>query len=223
MARPPKNGLDYYPQDTDIHNDRKIRRLITEFGGNGYLVYDYIKCLCYRENGYWLQYDDGFCFDVADVLKAGTTENSVLEILKGCFRMSLFNSEVFKAFRIITSAGIQKRYLKIKKNGVIKEEIRCFSEETAENNEETTENSDLSTQSKEKESKIKEKKMALKAQLEPFRTEYGDNMLLAFLNYWGEADKSGSKLRWEMQKTWELKSRLRTWANNDLKFKQNSK
>ena len=91
MARQKKIGLDYAPQDTDIHADRQVRRLLSEFGATGYLVYDYIKCQCYKENGYWLKYDDGFCFDVADVLKSGTTESSVLEILKGCFRMDLFN------------------------------------------------------------------------------------------------------------------------------------
>ena len=218
MARPSKTGLQYFPQDTDIHSDRKIRRLITEFGATGYLVYDYIKCLCYKENGYWLNYDDGFCFDVADVLKAGITENSVLEILKGCFRMSLFNAEVFRASRIITAAGIQTRYLKVKKSAIILSELNVIDNETPHSEAITPENDDLSTQSKVKESKVKEKKMALKAELEPFRSTYGDDMLLAFLNYWGEINQATGKLRFELQRTWEIKARLRTWSNNEIKF-----
>jgi hypothetical protein len=128
---------------------------LNEFGATGYLVYDYIKTLCYKDNGYFLQYDDGFCFDVADVLKSGTTENSVKEILRGCFRMSLFDEKVFKAFRVITSKGIQERYLKAKKGGLIVSEYKCL----VVNSVETPEKDDLSTQRKGKESKEKESKV----------------------------------------------------------------
>jgi|GEM_PF-5995926 len=157
MARKKKLGLDYAPQDTDIHSDRKIRRLLNEFGATGYLVYDYVKCLCYKENGYWIKYDDGFCFDVADVLKSGITENSVLEILKGCFRMCLFNSDVFKAFRIITSKGIQERYLEVRKNDRIADDLNVIDGIRYKNDDLSTENEYLSHKEKEKKEKeIKE-------------------------------------------------------------------
>jgi hypothetical protein len=158
MARPLKNGVGYFPQDADIHSDRKIRRLMTEFGAAGYLVYDYIKCQCYKENGYWVQFDSNFCFDVSDVLKCGTTEKSVQEILDACLRMNLFNSKVFNSHQIITSSGIQKRFLKIRKTGVIRAEIEVMDAETPLIYTITTENDDLSTQSK-KESKVKERKV----------------------------------------------------------------
>jgi len=35
-----------------------------------------------------------------------------------------------------------------------------------------------------------------------------------FVSYWTEPNKSKTKIRWEMQKTWEMKRRIRTWMNN---------
>lgn len=33
-----------------------------------------------------------------------------------------------------------------------------------------------------------------------------------FFEYWTEPNKSGSKMRWELEKTWDLKRRLQRWA-----------
>lgn len=36
-------------------------------------------------------------------------------------------------------------------------------------------------------------------------------MIRAFFDYWSEPNTSGTKMRYEMQKTWNLAGRLRTW------------
>ncbi len=40
---------------------------------------------------------------------------------------------------------------------------------------------------------------------------YGKNMVRAFYDYWSEPTQSGNKMRFELQKTWCLAGRLRTW------------
>lgn len=40
------------------------------------------------------------------------------------------------------------------------------------------------------------------------------NTLQEFYDYWTEPNKSGTKMRWELEKTWDLKRRLQRWANN---------
>ena len=40
----------------------------------------------------------------------------------------------------------------------------------------------------------------------------------AFLNYWTEPNKLGTKMRFEMEKTWSLSGRLATWTKNEKKF-----
>jgi hypothetical protein len=47
-------------------------------------------------------------------------------------------------------------------------------------------------------------------------------MLRAFYDYWSELNKSGAKMRWEMEKTWELSRRLATWAAREPNFKTNN-
>ena len=45
--------------------------------------------------------------------------------------------------------------------------------------------------------------------------KYGKEMIRAFFDYWGELNKSETKMRYEMKKTWEVNLRLATWAKNE--------
>lgn len=40
-----------------------------------------------------------------------------------------------------------------------------------------------------------------------------------FFNYWSEANKSKTKMRWELEKTFETEKRLAKWASNNFEFK----
>ncbi len=67
-----------------------------------------------------------------------------------------------------------------------------------------------------KETKLLEKKkVEFKDTVRPFIDQYGVMMCRAFVQYWGEASKSGKKLRWEMEKTWEVGLRLARWKKNE--------
>jgi len=48
---------------------------------------------------------------------------------------------------------------------------------------------------------------------------YPKEMLKDFFDYWSESNKSKTKMRFEMQPTWDIKKRLATWAKNDKGFK----
>ena len=49
------------------------------------------------------------------------------------------------------------------------------------------------------------------------------DMLNKFINYWSELNKSGTKMRHELEKTWEIEKRLATWKNNNDKFENPKK
>lgn len=53
----------------------------------------------------------------------------------------------------------------------------------------------------------------------PFVDKYPKDMLRRFYDYWSEANKSRTKLRYELEKTWEVSKRLATWASRDNGFK----
>lgn len=130
MARPHKPGLDYFPQDTDIFHDKKIKRLISGFGAKGFMIHEYIKTLVYGDKGYYIKNDNDFAFDVADFLGNGITEQLVKETIAGCIKLGLFNESLVDRFGILSSSGIQKRYLFAKRNGVIDVSMRVITEET---------------------------------------------------------------------------------------------
>lgn len=55
--------------------------------------------------------------------------------------------------------------------------------------------------------------------LVPFVDIYGKDMIRAFYDYWVEPNKSGSRMRFEMEKTWETSKRLGTWERNNFNGK----
>ncbi len=51
-----------------------------------------------------------------------------------------------------------------------------------------------------------------------FKELYSVEMLEAFVDYWTEPNKSKTKLRYELQKTFDVSRRLKTWSKNESKF-----
>lgn len=45
-----------------------------------------------------------------------------------------------------------------------------------------------------------------------------DTEIKKFVSYWTEPNKSGSKQRWELERTFDVKRRLHTWFGNAAKF-----
>lgn len=65
---------------------------------------------------------------------------------------------------------------------------------------------------------IDERKLKFAHSLKEFTDIYGREMIKEFYGYWTEPNKSNTKFKQEMQKTWDLKRRLETWANNQKNF-----
>jgi hypothetical protein len=68
---------------------------------------------------------------------------------------------------------------------------------------------------------IKERKQKFASTLEPFQKLYPKQMLSDFYKYWGELNKSGTKFKQELEKTWDLERRLEMWARRDKDFNKN--
>ena len=45
--------------------------------------------------------------------------------------------------------------------------------------------------------------------------KYGYNMLKAFVDYWTEKNSRGKKMKYQMEKTFDIDKRLSTWSKND--------
>ena len=64
---------------------------------------------------------------------------------------------------------------------------------------------------------IERRKQLFAESIAPFVEEYGRDMCNAFFSYWTEPNKSGTRMRWELEKTWDVNRRLKRWTNNNFK------
>jgi hypothetical protein len=70
---------------------------------------------------------------------------------------------------------------------------------------------------------ISEKKLKFYDDCKPYIEKYPKEMLRRFYNYWVELNKSGTRMRYELERTFEISRRLTTWANNDKGFNKADK
>lgn len=52
----------------------------------------------------------------------------------------------------------------------------------------------------------------------PYVTQYGKEMIRAFFDYWSEPNKSMTKMRFELERTWDISRRLSLWASRENQF-----
>ena len=156
MARPIKQGLEYFPFDINFFQDLKIRKLIKYQGGKSITVYALLLCNIYKE-GYYMRWDEELPFIISE--QTGFEEAYIREVIKCCLLVGLFSRELYEMEKILTSRGIQERYQNIcilcRRKCDFSEFTLISSEETDVNSEETAVNSENSTQRKGK--KIKRK------------------------------------------------------------------
>lgn len=72
----------------------------------------------------------------------------------------------------------------------------------------------------EKENNIDSRKLKFASTLQPFLLTYGKDFLNDFYKYWTEPNKSNTKFKQELEKTWSLERRLETWAKNEKNFER---
>lgn len=114
MARPKKRGFDYYPKDVNFFTDRKIRKLTKLNGLAAVAVYDFLLCELYRESGYFLSVTEDDIFDLSDALRIEIED--MKKYINAMVDVDLFDRMAYRVKSILTSPGIQRRYLKICKD-----------------------------------------------------------------------------------------------------------
>lgn len=70
------------------------------------------------------------------------------------------------------------------------------------------------------EEKLLGKQKSFYESLIPFVGIYGRELIRAFYDYWSEPNKSHTKIRMELERTWDVKRRLATWAKNSASYER---
>lgn len=168
MARPTAKGVEYFPLNVNFINDLKVRKLLLSCGAEAIAVLIYLLSTIYKDEGYYVEiHEDEIDLIALDV---NVTPEFVLEVINKACEVRFFDVNLYENFNILTSKGIQERYLKIterRKNSVV---ITQFNLINVYNNSVNVNNNSInvdnnpvnvykSTQSKVKESKGKKSKV----------------------------------------------------------------
>lgn len=147
MARPTKQGLDYFPMD--CHFKTEVELIEAEFGLQGVGCLVRLWQLIYAE-GYYIEWnpDTALLFSRRHGIDLDTLEKLIHRFI----HRNIFSVDKYETYGILTSSGIQKRYIeacksskrkhfRLKKELDLLEEI-VSSEETPVSSEETPINSE---------------------------------------------------------------------------------
>ncbi|MFR5525585.1 MAG: Lin1244/Lin1753 domain-containing protein [[Clostridium] innocuum] len=109
MGRPIKQGLDYFPLDVVL--DTKLKLIKAEFGILGFGIVIRLFQYIYGENGYYMEWSQDVALMFSSSEQVGV--NVVSEVINACLKRGIFDQGKFKEFGILTSKGIQERYLEV--------------------------------------------------------------------------------------------------------------
>ena len=110
MARPMKDGISYFSFDVDFLNDIKVRKIKRKYGNDGVIVLISLLANVYRDRGYYMPWDEDTAFVVAD--EVNVDEDVVASVVDKALEVGMFDQEMYDKHKILTSRGIQKRFLK---------------------------------------------------------------------------------------------------------------
>ncbi len=108
MARPQKDGLDYFPLDVDIDQDDKVQLIEAQFGVIGFGILIKIFMKIYKEGCFyeWTEKEQ-----LLFSRRINVDINQVNDVINECLKWGLFDQKLYKKYSILTSKGIQRRYM----------------------------------------------------------------------------------------------------------------
>ena len=126
----------YFRLDCDLFQDRKLKRLMRRWQNDGLAVYLALLCEIYRYKGYYIVADKDLIADIADTCLLDDDRTS--NIFRDCIELGLFDRQLYEHRELLTSRGIQARYLDImavlrRKAGIDAEYSLISSEEIGDN------------------------------------------------------------------------------------------
>jgi hypothetical protein len=107
LARPQKDGIDYFPIDVNIDLDDKYQLLEAKYGAIGFAVIIKLLMKIYSE-GYY--YTWGEKEGLLHSRRVNVDINTVNAIVNDSVKWEIFDPQIYEKHKVLTSNGIQKRF-----------------------------------------------------------------------------------------------------------------
>lgn len=108
MARPMREGLEYFPHDTDASSDEKVEALTSLYGAEGYAFYFILLERIYRTAEFKISVRDEESRAIL-ARKCLTSPERFDAMIKTAVRVGCFDADPYREEGILTSSGIRKR------------------------------------------------------------------------------------------------------------------
>lgn len=219
-GRKNKYTVDYFPHYCKGLESKTMFILENKFGLIGYAVwYKTLELLGKTEYHYLdLRDDTDLLFLIS---KLGISEDKFIQIYDLLAKVNAIDIELWNNKIIFSDnfvSNIEDAYVRRKGINVLHKfdlckhlSIKCKQKLPKERKGEET-----------KENNIKERETEFKNSLQQYLDLFGKDLLDNFFMYWTEKKPKGKKMRFEMEKTFDIKRRLDRWNNNNFN-KQNNK
>ncbi|EHQ92166.1 DUF4373 domain-containing protein [Desulfosporosinus youngiae] len=108
MARPQKEGLDYFSLDVDMDQDDKVLLIEAKHKITGFAILLKLLMKVYKE-GYFYKWSEREQLLFSS--RVNVDIDIVTDVVNDCLKWDLFNSLLYEKYQILTSGGIQRRYI----------------------------------------------------------------------------------------------------------------
>jgi hypothetical protein len=150
LARPKKDGLDYFPFDVDFFDDEILIGISGEFGLKGELTLVKLLCAVYKK-GYFVVWNDLMQAKIAK--QTQSSKELVNQIVARLVAWGYFDESLFNSAKVLTSVEIQETYSEAtKRRKSQKPSLYWINDDI--NTHSSVVNADINPQSKVKESKV---------------------------------------------------------------------
>ena len=109
-----KEGITYFP--LDCHLDEKFDLIEAEYGLKAFSVVVKLFQRIYGGHGYYCEWNDDIALLFARqkcLSSSDAGNNLIVNIVAASIRRGIFSKTLYEKYGILTSRGIQKRYLDI--------------------------------------------------------------------------------------------------------------
>ncbi len=233
MARPHKQGIDYFSLDVVL--DDKFELFEAEFGlqGFGFIIKIFQKI--YEANGYYYKWseDEKLLFSK----RVNVDIDLINDYINSALKRDILSQSIYEKYNILTSKGIQKRFLEASKRRnrieIIKEyflidiasnpEYSCLNNKVVyvsnngDNDDSNLKNDNNNSQRKGKETKEKEKEI-IKKQFEDFWSIYPKKVKKQKAKEWFEKNKPTEELFVIMLTALKEFVNSKEWKENNGQF-----
>lgn len=236
--------VNYFPHDYDAQTDPKLQALIAEYKSEGYGVYWCVIEMLHKEQSHHLPRKKYVYSALAKQMSTSVEQiEAVLNYAINECELFIETELGFTSKRVLknikymqdisekrSKAG--KKSAESRKNSTSVEQVLtgvelCSTNKIKETKikeiKEIKEIKDIVAKATKPKHSIEEQMKELEFELALYRGEFPEQMLKEFYDYWTEPNQSKTKIKQKLQKTWDTKRRLNTWASNDKNFIKNGK